>query len=162
MPQLEPDKALFTAQLFWLAVTFIALYFILAKSVLPKIQAVITNRRKTLSDNLAAAEEARLAATTAEEDLKKQLETAKQEARRLSDEALQKARATIAEKQSAIETKLSEDISAHEKSLNAKRQELVQSVEDISLDAATNILSDVFGLTVSSTDLKSGLKAKAA
>ncbi len=72
MPQLDPSS--FASQLFWLTVTFVALYLILARFVLPRIHAVLENRKSRLDSDLGTAarlkEEAESAKTGYEESLK--------------------------------------------------------------------------------------------
>src|SRR5438477_11538196 len=59
MPQL--DVSTFTPQLVWLAISFIALYLLMSRLGLPRVDAIIEARRKRLDDDLARA-----AATKAE------------------------------------------------------------------------------------------------
>ncbi len=54
MPQLDPTY--FAAQIFWLAITFTALYFILSNFVLPKLEAVKAERSNKIESDLKAAE----------------------------------------------------------------------------------------------------------
>ncbi len=54
MPQL--DTATFAPQLVWLAITFIGLYLILARAVLPRIASVLEERQERIDVNLEKAE----------------------------------------------------------------------------------------------------------
>ncbi len=53
MPQLDP--ATFPTQLFWLALTFIPLYLILWRNVLPKIASTLEDRQRRLEDDFEKA-----------------------------------------------------------------------------------------------------------
>src|SRR3974390_249223 len=47
----------FPSQLFWLAVTFVLLYALMAKIALPRIGAIFAERSRVIGDDLKAAEE---------------------------------------------------------------------------------------------------------
>jgi F-type H+-transporting ATPase subunit b len=53
VPQLEVST--FVPQLFWLAVTFVVLYLLMAKIGLPRVGGLIEARRKRIDDDLARA-----------------------------------------------------------------------------------------------------------
>lgn len=53
MPQLDP--AVWPTQLFWLAITFIALYLIIWRVALPRIADVLEARQRRLDDDLKKA-----------------------------------------------------------------------------------------------------------
>jgi F-type H+-transporting ATPase subunit b len=54
LPQLNPAD--FSPQLVWLALTFVVLYFILARVALPRIGEVIEERKDRVQRDLQAAE----------------------------------------------------------------------------------------------------------
>src|SRR3546814_19289788 len=53
MPQLDP--AFWPTQLFWLAITFIALYLVIWRIALPRIADVLEARQRKLDDDLKKA-----------------------------------------------------------------------------------------------------------
>lgn len=83
MPQLDPTW--FASQLFWLAVTFTVLYFVLSKLVLPPLQDVMARRQSTVAGDIAQAQ-----------SLKTQADQAKVEYERTLAEARSRAQATVA------------------------------------------------------------------
>ena len=50
------QKETFPSQLFWLAITFVALYVVMARIALPQIGAIFQARRERISGDLAEAE----------------------------------------------------------------------------------------------------------
>src|ERR1700674_3084474 len=54
LPQLNP--AVFSPQIIWLAITFVALYVLMSKIALPAIDASLTARQNRIEGDLAAAE----------------------------------------------------------------------------------------------------------
>ena len=54
MPQF--DFTTYSAQIFWLAICFFALYYTMARVILPRIRGIIADRKNVVSDDLLAAE----------------------------------------------------------------------------------------------------------
>ena len=55
MPQIEQIASTYASQIFWLLVTFGALYFFVGKLMVPKIQATVDARDTRVASDLAAA-----------------------------------------------------------------------------------------------------------
>ena len=55
MPQL--DVTTFSSQIFWLVVSFVALFLIMLRVRVPKISDALEARQKRIDDNLARAQE---------------------------------------------------------------------------------------------------------
>jgi len=65
MPQFDPT--FFSTQLFWLAVSFVALYAIVSTLALPKIGSVLEERQRKIDDNLDKAAQLKAEAETAKQ-----------------------------------------------------------------------------------------------
>ncbi|SVE39201.1 uncharacterized protein METZ01_LOCUS492055, partial [marine metagenome] len=57
MPQL--DVSGFPSQIFWLVITFVFLWWLMAKVALPKVGLVLEERQKKISDSLDMADDLR-------------------------------------------------------------------------------------------------------
>ena len=57
MPQLDPE--FWISQIFWLTLTFGALYVFLSKIILPKISTNLELRKSLIQENIEAAEKQR-------------------------------------------------------------------------------------------------------
>ena len=109
MPQL--DVSTFPNQIFWLLVTLVVIYLVLSKVALPRIGSVLADRRGSITNDLATAEELKAKAVEAEATYNQALADARTEANRIVaqakaeiqrdlDVAVAKADAEIAAEQS--------------------------------------------------------------
>jgi F-type H+-transporting ATPase subunit b len=85
MPQL--DFATYPNQIFWLAITLVIIYLILARVVLPRVSSVLAERQGTITNDIATADELKQKAVEAEEAYLKALADARAEAGRIVAEA---------------------------------------------------------------------------
>jgi len=134
------DAALFSHQLFWLVVSFAALYWALSQFVLPKIARVLEQRRSTIEADLAAAS---LANDTAKAELAaydRSLAEARDEARRLLDAARSEAAKAQALEIAEAERKLAARLDAAEERLAAGRSEALAAAREAAQDAAHAIV----------------------
>lgn len=117
MPQL--DFSTFPNQIFWLLVTLVVIYFVLSRVALPRISAVLAERKGTITNDLAAAEELKQKAVSAEKAYNDALVSARAEAAKIVagakadiqkdlDKAIAKADAEIAAKSAESEKRISE------------------------------------------------------
>lgn len=117
MPQL--DFSTFPNQIFWLLITLAVIYFVLSRVALPRIGAVLAERKGTITNDLAAAEELKQKAVGAEKAYNEALVQARAEAAKIVaaakadiqkdlDKALAKADAEIAAKAAESEKRIGE------------------------------------------------------
>ena len=74
-------------QVFWLLVTLVVMYFVLSKIALPRIAAVLADRKSTITNDLAAAEELKQKAVAAEKAYNDALANARTEAAKIVAQA---------------------------------------------------------------------------
>ena len=82
MPQLDQLPEFFWSQLFWLAVVFGILFFVIGRSMLPKIEATVDARDAKVTEDLAAAQRAREQADEIETDYRARIDAGRAEALR--------------------------------------------------------------------------------
>ncbi len=143
MPQLCIDW--FPNQIFWLVVTLVAIYLILSRVALPRIASVLAERRGTITNDIAAAEELKLKAADAENAYEKAMADARSEAMRIAaetraeiqgelDQAMAKADAEIAARASESEARIAEI-----------RDGALEAVKDVAKDTAKEIVAALGG-----------------
>ena len=91
MPQIEQLPFIFFSQLFWLAVVFGIIFFVIGRGMLPKVQSTVDEREKTIAQDLEQAQAARAAAEETEEAWRARMDAARAEAAKLAHDAKQAA-----------------------------------------------------------------------
>jgi F-type H+-transporting ATPase subunit b len=79
------DTSTWASQIFWLAITFAVLYFILSRFILPKIDQGLTNRGDRIADDLNEAARMNREAEQAELDFKQAVADAKAKGHNISE-----------------------------------------------------------------------------
>ena len=133
------DATLFASQLFWFAVTFGALYFILSRIVLPQIASVQANRAGAIKGDLDEAAQKSAAAEQARVDMERAVAKARAEARAMIDAARADVTAKLATEQEAAEQRLTAKIAAEEAKVDAARQKALTEVPGIAEALARDI-----------------------
>jgi F-type H+-transporting ATPase subunit b len=152
------DKSTFPSQLFWLSVTFVLLYLLMARVALPRIASIFEERRKHIDDHLAQAQSlkgqfdaARLASEMA-------LSEARTRAENLATEMRAKAAADGEARLKDADVKLRVQITEAEKDIAAARSAAMTKVQDIANDAARAIVERLTGIAPADQDVANAVR----
>lgn len=143
MPQFDP--AFFAPQLFWLAVTFITLYVLMAKVALPKIGAVLDERQRKIDDNLDKAAQLKAEAEAAVAAYEKALAESRAHAQSVIKETADRLSKQAEERTKALSAKLADQIKAGEARIAAAKETALASVRDVAVDVAAATVSRLVG-----------------
>lgn len=139
MPQL--NFATWPNQMFWLVVALVIIYLVLTQIAMPRIAAVLAERRGTVGNDLAAAEELKAKAKAAEAAYNLALEQARAEATKI-----------IAATKAAIQKDLDAAMAAADAQIGAKAAESEARIAEIragALEAVSEVARDTAGALVS-------------
>ena len=139
------DATLFPAQLFWFAVSFIALYVLMARVVLPRVAHVLELRAATIKGDVDAAAAASAAAESARLSAEKSAADARAKARETIDAMRAKAQAEYAVEQAKVEKTIAERAAAAEAALAQTRAAEMAQIGPLSEALAQNIAARVSG-----------------
>jgi F-type H+-transporting ATPase subunit b len=143
MPQL--DFSTWPNQIFWLLVTLVVIYLILSRVALPRIGAVLADRKNTISNDLAAADELKQKAQAAEKAYEAALTAARTEAAKI----VAAAKADIAKDLAAATAKADAEIAARaaesEKTIAAIRDGAAAAVAEVARDTAAELVAALGG-----------------
>ncbi len=146
MPQL--DISTWPPQLFWLAITFLALYFVMSRVAIPRTGGVIALRKSTIDGDLAAAQKLKTETDNAIKSYEAALAEAKAKAQAINIENRNALNAEIEAERAKLDAALGAKISAAEKKVAASRDKAMAEVAGMAADIASQIVQQLTGAKV--------------
>ena len=147
MPQL--DFATFPTQIFWLCITFLVLYLVMWKVVIPRISGVLQERQSRVENDLERAEQLQLEATSVLAAYKESISNGKLEAQKI----IQEATLQIAKSQTQRETEALKRISAMTKEaegkITAARNDAIADIRSVAAELVQITVLKLSGSEVS-------------
>lgn len=139
MPQL--DFSTFSNQIFWLAVTLVAIYMILSRVALPRIAAVLAERQGTITNDIAAAEDLKAKAVEAENVYNQALADARAEAQRIAAETRAEIQVGLDEAIAKADVEISAKAAESEKAIAEIKAGAVDSIKAVATDTAAEVVA---------------------
>jgi F-type H+-transporting ATPase subunit b len=145
MPQL--DITTWPNQIFWLLVSLVVIYLILSRVALPRIGAVLAERRGTIINDLAAAEELKAKAHEAEKAYNAALTAARAEAAKIVAKARAEIEADLAAATARADAEIADRTATSERRIGEIRDGALESVTAVAKDTAAEIVAALGGKT---------------
>ncbi len=139
MPQLDPTT--FANQIFWLVLALVSIYLILTRVALPRISAVLAERRGTIVNDLAAAEEFKLKAKDAEVAYERALAEARSEAERIAADTRAVIQADLDKAIAKADAEIAARTAESEKAIGAINAGAAEAVKSVAEDAAQAVIA---------------------
>lgn len=143
LPQL--DFSTFGNQIFWLLVTLVVIYFVLSRIALPRIAAVMAERQGAITNDLAAAEDLKVKAEQAEQAYLKALADARAEAQTIVAKAKDEIKADLDAAIAKADAEIAARAAEGEKKISEIRANAMDSVKEVAMDAAAEIVAVMGG-----------------
>jgi F-type H+-transporting ATPase subunit b len=156
-PPFDPDT--FGSQLFWLAITFGLLYYLMAKIALPRIGTILEDRNDRIADDLAEAEKLKQETDEAIATYEQALGEARQNAHGIAQAARDKAKAKIEANRHRIDVDLGEKIKAAEAGIAAVTATALADVDAIAREATEALVEELVGGSSSKADIAAAVEA---
>tara|TARA_Y100000768_G_scaffold388088_1_gene382104 strand:- start:9815 stop:10318 length:504 start_codon:yes stop_codon:yes gene_type:complete len=143
MPQLNTEY--FASQIFWLVISFIILYVVMAKYALPKIANVIETRKDIIARDVEEAENYNKESESTEQGYLQSIKEAQEKASKYLLNSRNKLNLLIEEENNDFEKTSRELIQKFETELEKKKSVVLENSEQIAYDVSNDIISRVFG-----------------
>lgn len=160
MPQLTQLPEVFWSQLFWLAVVFGIIFFVIGRGMVPRIQGTVDLREQKIAADLEAAQSARVAADETEAAWRASMDAARAEAAKLSNDAKQASAKDTEAKAQAASEKLNVKLQAAEAKIRDAVQAARSEIEAVAAEAAQDMVSRLTGKTVDRKQAAEAVKAE--
>jgi len=149
----------YTNQVAWLALTFLVLFFVVSRLVLPRVTKVLGEREEKVANDLDTAERLRADA----EDVKASYEAAVAEARLKAQQTVAAAKDTIqadsAKTQAKLDEKLGTKTAKAEAAIAAARTEALADIGAVATEVATDMVVKLGGVEPKEKAVKDAVKA---
>jgi F-type H+-transporting ATPase subunit b len=160
MPQLSQLAEVYLSQFLWLAIALGFIFFVIARGMVPKIQATVDAREQRIAGDLDAAQKARTAADETEAAWRERMDAARSEAARLAQEAkAESGRETEAKVRAAID-KINLKVEASEGKIRDAVASARSEIEVVAAEATREMVSRLTGISVDKKVATDAVKAE--
>jgi F-type H+-transporting ATPase subunit b len=135
----------FASQLLWLVLAFVALYLLMSRIALPRVDAILENRRKRIEGDVHEANRLKGEADEAMAVYEKSLADARNRAQTLANETREQEAAKAETARKALDAKLNAQIAEAETGIVARKSAAMTNVQGIAADAAAAIIERLIG-----------------
>lgn len=134
MPQFDP--AVWPTQLFWLTVSFVVLYLLMARVALPRISTILEEREFRINDSLRRAESLKQDAEAAVAAYEKLMADARAKAQEQVHSVRERAAQDAAERHAELNDRLSAEVAAAEGRIATARDQAIGELRGLAVEVA--------------------------
>jgi F-type H+-transporting ATPase subunit b len=157
MPQLDP--IFYASQVFWLAITFILLYQILARFTLPHISKVLQSRQDRIANDLDKAEQMQKEAEKVAQEYETAMSETKTKAHGIIASASEKVAKDAQNKREELDAILQKKVVDADKQLRKAQQSTLEELKPAAADIAASIVKDIAKIKVSKKNAEDAVAA---
>jgi F-type H+-transporting ATPase subunit b len=148
------DATTFASQLLWFAITFVLLYYLMAKVALPRIGGILEGRRDRIAADLDQAERLKGESEDASAAYEKALADARSRASTIADTARDKAKAKADAQRAEVEEQLASKLTAAEERIAEIKTQALAEVDTIASDTAEAVVNSIVDVELTAAEVK--------
>ena len=151
MPQLNPEY--WVSQIFWVILIFTILYVILWRTILPKINENLENRKSQILTDLDDAQKFKDQSEEKLSEYNKILNQAKQEAKKILDGTRKKVNRDIENKKNQFNLEIGKEIENAEKEIKALKLSSIVNINKIAVETSSTIIKKIVNNEVNASSV---------
>ena len=157
MPQLEITT--YPSQIFWLVVSFLTLYLIMSRIIIPRISSVIKNRESQIKNNIHISEQLYKDTEIINDALEKVRKDTETEAKEIINNLKETTNKKISENYELLKKKLEKKLEKDEQKILLRKKKTLKEINKISLNLSEEIIRKISnGKSEQKNKLKSIIK----
>ena len=160
MPQLNQLSDVILSQLFWLALVLGFIYFVIARGMVPKIQATVDAREQRIAADLEAAQKARVEADETEAAWRERMDAARSEAARIAQDAKAESGRDTEAKVKAAADKINLKVESAQGAIRDALASARAEIESVAAEATQDMVRRLTGIAVDKKEAAAAVKAE--
>ena len=160
MPQLSQLSDVYLSQFLWLAIALGFIFFVIARGMVPKIQATVDARESKIAGDLEAAQKARAAADETEAAWRERMDAARSEAARIAQEAKAESGRDAEAKVKAAAEKINLKVDAAQEKIRDAVAAARSEIEAVAVEATQEMVQRLTGASVDKKEAAAAVKAE--
>jgi F-type H+-transporting ATPase subunit b len=157
MPQFDPTT--FTSQVFWLVVTFVALYWVVAKLAIPRIGEVLDQRARVIQEDLDRALALKAETDQAVQAYERAMLAAREQAGEHMRAVTSEAKATAEARTSELSAQVAKQVSDAEARILKAKDEAIAGLKSIAAETAKDVVAKLANLSPAAADVDAAVTA---
>ena len=138
MPQLEIST--FPSQIFWLVVSFLLLYLIMSRIIIPRISSVIKSRENEIKNNIHISEQMYKDTEIINDEYEETKKNIENEARQIINHLKETTNKKITKSTELLKKRLEQKLEKNEQEIINKKKKALKEINKISLNLSEEIL----------------------
>ena len=160
MPQINQLSEIFLSQLFWLAVVFGIIYFVIGRGMVPKIRGTVSEREAKIAADLKRAQDAREEADRTEALWRARMDEARANAFAVEQEARARSARELESKLGEASAATAKKIEDAQAGIRTALESARSEIETVAADAARDMVRRLAGLDVEQREAAAAVKAE--
>ena len=151
------DPTYFASQLLWLAITFVTLYLLASRLILPRIGGILEDRRDRIARDLDQADRLKQQSSDAVASYDRALAEARARAFKIAAEARDTAKAEAAGRQADTEAVLDKGLATAEARIAEIKQRALADVGEVAAQVAEAVVQRLLGKKPTAGEVKAAV-----
>ena len=160
MPQLSQLSQVYLSQFLWLAIALAFVFFVIARGMVPKIQATVDQRESKIAGDLEAAQKARAAADETEAQWRSSMDAARVEAARIAQDAKHQSGLDTEAKVKAAAEKIDARITSAQGQISSAVESARTEIEAVAAEATREMVNRLTGIAIDPREAAAAVKAE--
>lgn len=157
MPQFDPSS--FPAQIFWLLVMFVTLYFVMVNHAIPRISEVLDERQRRIDVDLERAQQLKADADLAIARYERALAESRAQAHEVMKQTADRLARQAEVRNKELAQRLADQIKAGEARIQAAKHQALANVRQVAIEVAGATVAKLIGTAPDAAKLDAAVAA---